>query len=76
MKFEAYWEKLVAANPALAQNGHMTIPIDRFKKQVAKAFAAGRREPADTKKAARDFAKVGSRSDAADIFKGFGGMFG
>ena len=77
-KFYEYWNRLLVQNPNLGRDDiKMTISVESFKKQLAKAFEEGRKHPLTSRKdAADDFAKFGRKESVSDIFSAFGDMFG
>ena len=76
MIFSQYWSKLKVSNKALeTEDLQMKITVKSFKKQLEKAFNAGKQK--SVSEAAKDFENLGKKDpmkDFSDLFGG--GLFG
>lgn len=42
--FAEHWEKLVQSNPDLKSSARIALTVESFRKQLERAYAAGRRD--------------------------------
>lgn len=76
MNFNQYWTKLTKSNKSLSNpDTEMKISVASFKKQLEKAFKAGRAKT--TAQAAKEFEDLGKKPNVTDSFDDmFKGIFG